>query len=64
MCVGLDEDLDFVLKALRGRDEPKNRGRLGRGRGAHSIDMLCRVIELADGGEAWEGDLRHRHLHD
>ena len=27
--VGLDKDLDFVLKVLRGRYEVKNRGRLG-----------------------------------
>ena len=61
--VGLDEDLDFVLKVLRGRYEVKNRGRLGKGPGdVRKIDVLGRNIEVTECGITWEGDPRHRDL--
>ena len=61
--VGLDEDLDFVLKVLSGEYGVKNRGRLGKGPGdVRKIDMLGRNIEVTDFGVTWEGDPRHQAL--
>ncbi len=58
--VGLDKDLDFLLKVLRSRYEVKDRGRLGKGPGdVQKIDMLGRNIEITGGGITWEGDPRH-----
>ena len=61
--VGLDEDLDFVLKILGSRYEIKNRGRLGRGsKDVQTIDMLGRTIKITKEGISWEGDPRHQDI--
>lgn len=61
--VGPDPDLDFVLKALQGQYELKDRGRLGLGRGDRmNIDMMGRVIEISDEGISWSGDPWHQDL--
>ena len=61
--VGLDEDLDFVLKILGSRYEIKNRGRLGRGsKDVQTIDMLGRTIKITKEGISWEGDPRHHDI--
>ena len=44
VCVGLDDDLDFVLKLLEGPHELKNRDRLGS-KDVQKIDMLGETIK-------------------
>ena len=45
--VGLDKDLDFVLKVLGSRYEIKNRGRSGRSsKDVQTIDMLGQTIKI------------------
>ena len=54
--VGVDRDLDWVLKVLEGQCELKNRGRLGFGDGdLKKIDMLGRDIEITKDGMIWKG---------
>ena len=49
--VGLDIDLDFVLKLQGSPYEIKNRGRLGRGsKNVQTIDMLGRTIKITKEG--------------
>ena len=61
--VGLDDDLDWVLKILEGTYELKNRGRLGLDENdVRKIDMLGRIIEIDEDGITWRGDPRHLEL--
>jgi hypothetical protein len=61
--VGLDEDLDYILKVLEANYELKNRGRLGSGeKDLKQIDMLGRIIKLEADGITWQGDPRHQQL--
>ena len=61
--VGLDEDLDFILKIIESRYEVKNRCRLGRGsKDVQNIDMLGRTIKITKEGISWEGDPQHQDI--
>ena len=61
--VGVDRDLDFVLRVLKENFELKDRGRLGSGdHDNREVDMLGRKIRWHKWGLTWEGDERHRKM--
>ena len=61
--VGVDRDLDFVLRVLKENYELKDRGRLGSGdHDKREVDMLGRKIRWHQWGFTWEGDERHRKM--
>ena len=58
--VGVDRDLDFVLRVLKENYELKDRGRLGSGdHDKREVDMLGRKIRWHQWGLTWKGDERH-----
>ena len=61
--VGVDRNLDFVLRVLKENYALKDRGRLGSGdHDKREVGMLGRKIRWHKWGLSWDGDERHRKM--
>ena len=61
--LGVDRDLNFVLRVLKENYELKDRGRLGCGdHDKREVDMLGRKIGWHKWRLTWEADERHRKM--
>ena len=61
VCVGLDDDLEFVLKLLEGQHELKNRDRL-RSKDGQKIGMLGETIKNTVAGLPGKRDTTYKDI--